>query len=437
MKIRLLLTLFVVAIFTLIILIGCGGGNDGVTQSSSIITPTPDIKNYGYLIFKVKWPENNSSDKLSISCSNKDNEIIASIPVGTVAIKIAVMDENTGIVMTTADGKKAEETISPSITDIKIGPLPPLKVKVGAVSYNSFNVFSKVEKIVQIKPGMVPVDIYLGSQTLLTKAVPPEITLHEELSSSIIAIETPVPLIGEAQIIARLVVESPDIPDATPTQFVPKEDSNANNTLESQGVMGLENFEVKFKIIDGNGTLYPVGSQTSQETVSAYTASDGYCNAILKTTQAGNITVQVSCELIPGDPNSIITRDCSVNAIQPPTPTPTITPTPEPDPTYYYYPNPNIEGRWYWGDRAIDIAFTGTDPNSGLMGICATFEKIYKSDEYKSYGLVVGDGNTIYFPMCKGYIHNDGENFGDQYKGHQIIIFPYYVTDRNVIWYKK
>jgi hypothetical protein len=175
MKTRLLLILFIVTIFTLIILIGCGGGNDGLSQSSSIITPTPDIKNYGYLIFKVKWPENNSSDKLIISSGNKDNELIASAPIGTLAIKIAVMDENTGIVMTTADGQKAEVIISPSYKETKIGPLPSIKVKVVAEAYTNILLYMKLseaEKIVQIKPGMVPVDIDLGESGIISKSKP-------------------------------------------------------------------------------------------------------------------------------------------------------------------------------------------------------------------------------------------------------------------------
>jgi hypothetical protein len=215
----------------------------------------------------------------------------------------------------------------------------------------------------------------MGNEKLNLAANPPDINLQPVISSSsivnvapiqtstpsnsydsqknyypIIIAPTPRNYTGETQIIARLVVESPDIPDAASTPFIGKENSNANNTLESQGVMGLENFEVKFKVIDGDGTLYPIGSQISQEIVSAYTASDGYCNAILKTTQPGNITVQAECELIPGDPNSFITRECYVAAIQPPTPTPEPTSTPEPTATPTPIPippyKPYIAGTW-------------------------------------------------------------------------------------------
>ena len=340
MKLNLFLSFLLLTLLAFSIISGCGGDNNGITQPSSITTPTVNPSGSGYLVMDVVWPEEEAaSGKCIISSGKNDKDIIASVPRGSIKVVFSVYEydeskeDYLGDVIIKGnpyaeDPLKDPATILYPATRIILA-LPAVKVLVKAESwgfnFNSLQLYSlgyKISDPVQIQPGMNEVELDLGKQGFTLKAIPPEITLHEELSSSIIAIETPVPLIGETQIIARLVVESPDITEATPTQFVPKEDSNANNTLESQGLAGLENFEVKFKIIDGDGTLYPIDSQISQETVSAYTASDGYCNAILKATQPGNIIVQASCELIPGDPNSIVTRECYVTAIQPP-PTPT------------------------------------------------------------------------------------------------------------------
>jgi hypothetical protein len=262
MKIKFLLTLFFLTILSLIISYGCGGGNDVITQPSSITTPTVNPLGYGYLVVEVVWPQNDSvSDKCIISSGNKDNELIASMPDGVMYVVVKVREENAleESVMTTGDGKEAKATINWNLGEDRavIGPLPAVKVNVRAEAWGiwrsgAFKMFHvDTKEPVQIKPGMQPVDLDLGKEGFTLKAIPPDITLQPVITSNSIVnigpLPTPTPVIsysGETEIIARLVVESPDIPDATPTTFTGKENSNSNNTLESQGVMGLENFEV-------------------------------------------------------------------------------------------------------------------------------------------------------------------------------------------------
>ena len=461
------LSLVLITLLAFIIISGCGGGNDGITQPSSITTPTATPSGSGYLVIDVVWPkEEAASGKCIISSGKNDKDIIASIPKGTIKVVFSVYEydelkeDHLGEVI--IKGNPYEEdpfapaTIMYPATRI-ILTLPAVKVLVKAESwgfnFNSLQLYPigyKISDPVQIKPGMNEVELPLGNQGFTLKAIPPDIALqYVSRSSAIVNIAftpTPVPgysydsqkgyypiiiaptpcnYSGETQIIARLVVESPDIPEATPTPpFIGKENSNSNNTLESQGVMGLENFEVKFKVIDGDGTLYPIGSQESQETVSAYTASDGYCNAILKTTQPGDITVQASCELVPGDPNSIITRECYVAAIQPPTPTPEPTETPEPTAIPTPLPNPPypdfIAGAWqeqmnyYQKPTGKSYTITVTHPvfvpNSNVkvwMGIISTDENGHQQE-----GMVVTNpidnscSGYIWLPGRYGHIHN-------------------------------
>jgi len=386
MQKKFFITLILLTLFSLVCLISCGSGN-GTTQVSSLVTPTPDPNEYkAYITIKVKWPEGEIPGSCIISPSGNDKEITASMPVGIHKIKFKVF-ENTDPAKPIGERQILGEGVITSPNSIVVIfirsslPFPTVPVTIGAGAFKDPDLNSLDKPIIEflkdfeIKVGNNIFDLNMGNEKLNLAANPPDINLQPVISSSslvnvapiqtstpsnsydsqknyypIIIAPTPRNYTGETQIIARLVVESPDIPDAASTPFIGKENSNSNNTLESQGVMGLENFEVKFKVIDGDGTLYPIGSQISQEIVSAYTASDGYCNAILKTTQPGNITVQAECELIPGDPNSVITRECYVAAIQPPTPTPEPTSTPEPTATPTPIPippyKPYIAGTW-------------------------------------------------------------------------------------------
>lgn len=47
------LSLFLITLLSFIIISGCGGGNDGITQPSSITTPTVNPSDYGYLVIQV------------------------------------------------------------------------------------------------------------------------------------------------------------------------------------------------------------------------------------------------------------------------------------------------------------------------------------------------------------------------------------------------
>lgn len=89
MKTKLLLTVLLLIITSIIISIGCGGGS-GTNQPVSLSTPSTHTSgNMAYITIKVQWPEQGMAGNMIISSDNK-KELTASMPAGsqTAAIKI-------------------------------------------------------------------------------------------------------------------------------------------------------------------------------------------------------------------------------------------------------------------------------------------------------------------------------------------------------------
>lgn len=82
MKKKIYVTLLIIVISTLIISIGCGGGNDGIVPSSipNSTDNSNTIKN-GYIKVTIVWPQNGVEGKYLFTSG--ENTITASMPYDT------------------------------------------------------------------------------------------------------------------------------------------------------------------------------------------------------------------------------------------------------------------------------------------------------------------------------------------------------------------
>lgn len=91
MKCKLLLSLLSLIIVSLIISSGCGGEN-GITQPSSSLTPAVSDK-IAYIIINVKWPKRDIPGSFIISSSDNKNELTASMTEDTKRIEIRIYED--------------------------------------------------------------------------------------------------------------------------------------------------------------------------------------------------------------------------------------------------------------------------------------------------------------------------------------------------------
>jgi len=80
-------------LFTLIISSGCGGEN-GITQSSSLLT-SPASGKIAYITINVKWPETNVSGSYIISSKDNKGELTASMTKDTRRIEVRIYEDKT------------------------------------------------------------------------------------------------------------------------------------------------------------------------------------------------------------------------------------------------------------------------------------------------------------------------------------------------------
>jgi len=199
------------------------------------------------------------------------------------------------------DSPLREYNIPKSISICYIS-LPVIWVTIRAMPYNKDGnalLADPVVKHQKIEPAFNYINIDLGEEQLDVWTIDDIIALFPQIASSAIVQPTPVPeLGGETEIIARLVLGSPDIPpQPTMTPFGGSEVSGSN--LEAQGEVGLENYQVKLTIVEGVGELIPAAGGTLEgDTVVTYTDNYGYCNAILKTNRPGTIKIKAECDLL-------------------------------------------------------------------------------------------------------------------------------------------
>ena len=145
MKNKIYLSLLLITLLSFIIISGCGGGNDGITQSSSIPTPTAVSSGSSYLTFNVVWPQQqtNSGSKPIMPSSINNKDITASMPNGTVMIVFYIYEydetkpDHIGNPLIEGDPTEEDPRDDPYIilfpsNYIKLGPLPSTKVLIQA-----------------------------------------------------------------------------------------------------------------------------------------------------------------------------------------------------------------------------------------------------------------------------------------------------------------
>ena len=125
-------------IFGIIIAVGCGGGNDGITTPDSILNQGNTTEGRGYITIRVIWPQGEASELCSLSSGSEENTLTASMPGGTTGVKVNVREKDAPVddIFVFPDGKKAENTINyPDEDRTTIGPLPPvwMIVRAGAL----------------------------------------------------------------------------------------------------------------------------------------------------------------------------------------------------------------------------------------------------------------------------------------------------------------
>jgi len=327
MKKQILLSIILLTVFGIIIASGCGN-DSGIVNSPAITNDnntndTPDSEN-GFLTIQIMWPQSGSEGSFVFS-SGDSNTLTASMPYGTTRIEIKIREAIDEDINNALPNGKYTFNWSPDKTyDFHtLGPLPVVKVKVRAEAYNAADELlgEPIEKEIQIKAGNNLIDIGLGFEILELLANPPYISLNPVIPSRA-GVGPPSPeLSGETQIVARLYLESPDIPDQpvivtpTPGGVEPKDIAD----IESQGAWGLENYEVKFTVLSGTGAeLIPLGGTDPEAVVTAQTNPMGYCGATLRTNTAGTIIVKAECILDPNDPDSpVLSEVCEVQATVP------------------------------------------------------------------------------------------------------------------------
>jgi len=91
MQTKILLSIMLLILAGLILSIGCGGGNNGVTPSS--LTPTPNNLT-GYITIKIAWPQKGLAGSCLISSGNDEDTLTASIPADVSLIEVKIRDAN-------------------------------------------------------------------------------------------------------------------------------------------------------------------------------------------------------------------------------------------------------------------------------------------------------------------------------------------------------
>jgi len=458
MKIKVLLTLLTITLLLIAIISGCGGGSD-TTSPASLITPTPDYSDTGdtaYITVRVKWPEQGEAGSLSAVSEDGKEIITAKLPNNTL-LKIKLIDiyffdysddpnhvpwdkviasgnihknQNTTTIPVKLIGKPTPGVPGQGTT----GPPPALRVKIFAEAFAEYypDTDTREQQLARSDPDNTkPVDLKVGEQTAKIKLLlKPEMTLSAtefKPARSIIANATGYS--NDWDINANLLLMY-----GTPFPVATRAADPSGETSEP-----LEGQEIKFRLIEGVGMVYPDH---------ALTDANGNCTVHFNAASGHNI-IEASYQYDPDDPTTLISKTCEVNVILTPTPTPTQPPptpmptfTPEPTSTPTNTPTPPpypsyILGTWEELDSTVTetgktftIEFTVpykyegestmvniTDNKTGKISrgrvICFGEDTLNGQIRVDDSNIIMPDGNP--YNSCFGRIYNTSGVLGDNH----------------------
>jgi hypothetical protein len=351
---KIIFTLLLITITTIIVISGCGGDNN--TVSPIISTPTPDPSKTAYITVNVQWPSRGEEGKYIISSKNGE-ELTASITKDTQGIKFYVYDNrdpniSPKPVIGTADiPYPYTSTVIPvRLDDAIVNPNDPndftnilqmIPVTVRAETYQTvtFNptspntyegLISTTEKDYTIKLGQNQINLNLGDYVLTVSANPATIYPSNKGISSGYEDKSWSDLTKSGMNTAPLYTSTPGNPPAitstpvnTPTS-IPKPysalitanlrlvcppDTDQNGTPQPTTTpKPVANKTIRFTIVSGDGTL---------DSYTAVTDENGNCNVNLIANYSENssdiTSVRADFQADINDPNSIYSATCLVN----------------------------------------------------------------------------------------------------------------------------
>lgn len=286
-------TLLIVALCTIILSTGCGGGNDGISQPSSINTTTPENNDNNnentdsaFINIKIVWPQAGIDGKCVITSENRETNLFSSMPFDTTKIFVEVLEEfeDPNTPENVLESGSVERTAGEEEASITLGPIPATKVMVRATAYyynGKDNTYYPL--VTATKPGY---ELHIGINDDLSVAIPYySITLESSAKWH---------TTGNAHVI---------LPDDTITIT-----ATLSFDLEDNDIAyPQEGREITFKLYNTpleKGALIDSEGNEVDTITNVITDSNGKCEVQFKGKQLGLAFIQATFNPLPENPDS-------------------------------------------------------------------------------------------------------------------------------------
>jgi len=308
MEKKLIITLAILTIISLIIAVGCGDSGDTMINPTSQGNTVNNPENNGaYIKVNITWPQDGIEGKCIISSGN-ENTLTASMPGGTMQVIVRVRpvpdpnsptyvdDPNNYLENGYAEILKPEEKVI-------LGPLPAMHVIVRAEAHDRYGplvanmAISAVEKDFHLQIGQNTTELNLGDYELNLNSSDPFVVPEKDSLDASAGLSQP-----EVDRMLNWFVER-DILDSSgePPGIINRDiEINANLNITTDPSVPVSGREVTFSLIDPP-------SDVSLSSTTATTDDNGNCKVTLTTVVPNSpITVEgvfkVEWEDPPGTP---------------------------------------------------------------------------------------------------------------------------------------